>query len=124
MDQETLVKSGHALLRHLDDTPAAPRLAMWVSFSDTEEWRLWIVPPNSLQDKREFYKIVASTINQFKAEMPDMHVSSVQYMNDNKPLVKAMGDAYHVPGLTSERLSGNTVNGIYIPDGVLLRSNL
>ncbi|MGV3551269.1 hypothetical protein [Rhizobium sp.] len=124
MDQDTLVKSGHALVRHLDDTPAAPRLAMWVSFSDREEWRLWIVPSDAMRDKREFYEIVTSTILKFKDEMPAIDFSNVQYMNDNKPLVKAMGSSYHVPGLTNEKLSGNTVNGIYIPDGVLLRSNL
>lgn len=124
MDQDSLVTSGHALVRHLDETPAAPRLAMWVSFSDDAEWRLWIVPPDSLRDRREFYRIVTNTILQFKDEMPAIDFSSVQYMNDNKPLVRAVRDAYHAPGLTREKLSGNTVNGIYIPDGVLLRSNL
>ena len=124
MDQESLVKSGQALVRHLDETPAAPRLAMWVNFSDTGSWRLWIAPPNSFQDKREFYKIVANTISRFKAEMPDVDVSSVEYVNDNRPVVKGMRNFIHAPGITSAKLSGNTVNGVYIPDGILLRSNL
>lgn len=124
MDQDALVKSGQALVRHLDETAAAPRLAMWVSFSDTGNWRLWIVPANSLDDKREFYRIVANTISRFKTEMPDLDVSSVEYVNDNRPVVSGMRKFIHAPGIISAKLSGNTVNGVYIPDGVLIRSNL
>lgn len=124
MDQEALVKGGQALVRHLDDTPIAPRLAMWVNFSDTGNWRLWIVPADAVQDKREFYRIVATTISKFKPEMPNLDVGSVEYVNDNRPVVKGMSQFIHAPGIVNATLSGNTVNGVYIPDGVLIRSNL
>lgn len=124
MDQDALVRSGQALVRHLDETEAAPRLAMWVNFSDAGSWRLWIVPANGLEDKREFYKIVANTISRFKPEMPDVDVSSVEYVNDNRPVIRGMREFLHAPGIVNAKLGGNTVNGVYIPDGVLIRSNL
>jgi hypothetical protein len=45
MDQNTLVSSGHALVSELDKAGFRPRLAMWVHNTDTDTWKLWIVPP-------------------------------------------------------------------------------
>lgn len=56
--------------------------------------------------------------------MPNLDVGSVEYVNDNRPVVEGMKNFIHAPGIVNATLSGNTVNGVYIPDGVLLRSNL
>ncbi|MBB1250775.1 hypothetical protein [Rhizobium sp. G21] len=124
MDQNLLVKSGQSLVRRLDETSASPRFAMWVKFSDGNSWRLWMVPGHDMKDKREFYRVVSSTINSYQDEMPGIDVGSVEFVSADKPLVKDMAKFIHAPGIINANLSGNTVNGIYVPEGVLLRSNL
>jgi hypothetical protein len=97
---------------------------MWVNFSDTGRWRLWIVPKVGYGDKREFYRIVAATLNRYPQETEGLDVGSVEMVKDDKPLVKGMRNFIHAPGIVAARLGGNTVNGVYLPEGVLLRSNL
>jgi hypothetical protein len=124
MDQEALVKGGQALIRYLDQTQVAPRLAMWVNFSDTGRWRLWIVPKSGFLDKREFYRIVATVLSAHPEETQGLDVSSVEMVGDDRPVVKGMRNFIRAPGIIAARMGGNTVNGVYVPDGVLLRSNL
>ena len=62
MDKDLLVSSGTALVRVLDDNGLKPRAAMWVYNSDTDIWRLWIVPEKGVSDKAEFYRRLARII--------------------------------------------------------------
>jgi hypothetical protein len=124
MDQNLLVTSGQALVRRLDDTPASPRFAMWVNFSDGNRWRLWLVPSKAVKDKLEFYKMVANTIHAHEGEMPGLDVGNVEFVPDDRPLVKDIAKLIREPGLARTDMSGSAVNGTFVPEGVLLRSNL
>ena len=97
---------------------------MWVNFSDTGSWRLWIVPRMGFADKREFYRIVATILSAYPEETQGLDVSSVEIVGEDRPVVRGMRNFIRAPGIIAARMSGNTVNGVYVPDGVLLRSNL
>jgi hypothetical protein len=63
------VNSGHTLVRALDDAGLSPRLAMWVHSTDTDTWKLWVVPPEGVNDKQEFYRRIAEIITKHRADL-------------------------------------------------------
>lgn len=124
MDQGTMVKNGQDLVRYLDDTPATPRFAMWVNFSDTDSWKLWIVPAKAMNDKREFYHTVADTISRHRGELGGLDVGMIEFTKETKPVVQSMAKFISMPAIGAANVSGNTFDGIFLPDGVLIRSNI
>ncbi len=44
MDQTLLVKAGCRILDSLSSKGALPRAALWVRATDTDIWKLWILP--------------------------------------------------------------------------------
>ena len=124
MDQGTMVRNGQDLVRYLDKTRANPRFAMWVNFSDADSWKLWIVPAKEMSDKREFYHTVADTISKHRGELGSMDVGMVEFTKDTKPVVQSMAKFIHMPVIGAANVSGNTFDGVFLPDGVLIRSNM
>ncbi len=123
MDQTILVSSAQKLIALLDDTPAKPRLAMWISFSDTNTQKLLIVPAKGMDDKREFYRIVAETISQHQQDMPELNVGMTEYASDKHPIAKGMDGFMAVTGIAAVHLGNNVFNGYFLPEGILIRSD-
>jgi hypothetical protein len=124
MDRELLVVSGQKLVRLLDKTELAPIFAMWVANSERESWKLWIVPPAGQQDKKLFYGTVSRLISGNIADLNGLEISDVELMDSKNPAVSAISSAIHVPDLGASRFGNNYFNGFYMPDGIILRSNL
>ena len=124
MDQETLVKQGKALVVALDRVGFIPRIAMWVHSTDTDTWKLWIVPPKGFSDKREFYRRVAEIISSNRIELGGLDVSDTEMVQDSHPAMKGISRFIRVPDLAAVSFSGNRFNHFYLPDGIILRSNL
>ena len=121
MDTNTLVKEGQCLVRHLDEGKVKPRGAVWVYSSDTELWRLWIVPSAQVTDKHEFYRLVSETISKYRAEMPTLDVGSVELKAADHPVVQGLGKFLRMEGIGAATFSNNRFNGFFLPDGVVLR---
>ena len=124
MDQNIVVKSGHALIRAMDSANFSPRIAMWVHNSETNTWKLWIVPPVSLTDKREFYRKLADIISKNRAELAGIDVSDTEMVLDSHPAMYGLGRSIRAPGLAIISFAGNRFDGFYLPDGIILRSAL
>lgn len=122
MDQSLLVSSGHTVVKALDAAGLAPQIAMWVRGSDTDTWKLWIVPPDTVKDKREFYRRLAELITEHRKELGDFAVSDVEMASMSHPAMQGIAAFIRVEGLGSARFSGNRFNGFYLPDGIILRS--
>lgn len=121
MDKDVLVKEGQALVRYLDESKIKPRGAMWVYSSDTDTWRLWIVPSSTMTDKTEFYRLVSEAISQHRNELPGLDVSSVELKNADHPAIVGLGKFLRMDGLGAAHFSNNRFNGFFLPDGVVLR---
>lgn len=124
MDQEILVKSGHALVKAMDSAGIPPRIAMWVHSTDTDSWKLWIVPPPSLTDKREFYRRIAELISKNQTELAGIEVSATELVDSSHPAMRGIGVFIRAPGLVTVQFLGNRFGSYYLPDGIILRSNL
>ncbi len=121
MDKTALVAEGQTLVRRLDESKARPRGAIWVYSSDTDTWKLWIIPAVALIDKAEFYRLVSEAISAHRDEMPTLDVSSVEMKAANHPAVRGLGLVVRMEGLGSANFSNNLFNGFFLPDGVVLR---
>lgn len=124
MDQEILVTSGHALVKALDNDGLSPRIAMWVHNVDTDTWKLWIVPPKDMNDKREFYRRISEVISRNYDSIGGIDASNAEMIADNHPAMKGLSGFIKCKGLGSICFTGNRFNGFYLPDGIILRSDL
>jgi hypothetical protein len=122
MDQAVLVSSGHALLRAMDEAGLTPRLAMWVHSTDTDTWKLWVVPSEKMKDKFEFYRKLSELISKNRSVLGDLSASDVEYASDQHPAMKGISQIFYAPGLAAAHFAGNRFNGYYLPDGIILRS--
>ena len=124
MDQNTLVTSGHALVSAMDATGFAPRLAMWVHNTDTDTWKLWLVPPTGKDDKADFYRHIVQIVTKDRENFGNIDASDTQMVLDTHPAVQGLRSFMRMPGLGSAYFSGNRFNGYYLPDGIIMRANL
>ena len=53
-----------------------------------------------------------------------MDVSDTEMVQDSNPAMKGIGMFIRVPDLAAVSFSGNRFNDFYLPDGIILRSNL
>lgn len=121
MDTNILVTEGQKLVAYLDQSKLRPRGAVWVYSSDSDSWKLWIVPSSEVTDKREFYRLVAQAITRHRSELPSLDVGLVEFKDANHPIVQGLGRILHMEGIGAATFSNNRLNGLLLPDGVVLR---
>ncbi|WP_366555620.1 hypothetical protein [Aquibaculum sediminis] len=124
MDQEILVKAGHDIIEYLEDGGFRPRAAMWVHNTDTDTWRLWVVPPERFTDKNEFYRRVSEIVTKHREALHGIDASDTEMVLDTHPAIKPLSRMFRVDGKSSVFVSDNMVNGFYIPDGIILLMRL
>lgn len=124
MDQNALVADGHALLRALDHSGLRTKLAMWVHDTDADSWKLWLVPQDRLTDRISFYRDVSEQIAKHRSEMLGMESSDTKFVSDDHPAIIGLRSYVRAPGLEAIRFPGNLFNGYYLPEGIILRSDL
>lgn len=124
MDQGTLVKSGHILVHALDEAGTAPRAAMWVHNTDTDTWKLWVVPHTSVKDEREFYRKVVDVVAKHRNDLGGIDAADTQMVDVTHPAIVGLRGIIKMPGLGSAIFSNNRFNGFYLPDGIILRMNV
>lgn len=123
MDQDALVNAAKVLIDGLDQQEIKVRAAMWVHRSENDSWRLWIVVPEKIE-KKPFYQAVASLQSSIEEKFPDFTLSDVEMRSDTDPVIKALAVMIRAEGFATVHLSRNMVNGVYTPDGILLRMAL
>ena len=125
MDTEALVTHAHQLADLLDREGILPGMMMWFRDSDTENWRLWIVPHKTVKDERDFYRRLSNTISSNRHLLSSLHASDIDMIDEHHPAIGAIrGMAAMLfggrRGKCSIKLSQNLFNGLFIPDGVLV----
>jgi hypothetical protein len=124
MDQNTLVSSGHVLVKAMDAAGFSPRLAMWVHSDDPDSWKLWLVPPAGKLDKADFYRHVVQVVSGHRQELGDIDAADTVMVPDTHPAVRGLRGFIRLQGLGNSHFSGNRFNGFYLPEGIVLRSDL
>jgi hypothetical protein len=118
-----LVSSGSRLVQILDATSAQPEFAMWVLNSESEAWKLWIVPKNEKLDYRDFYGVVSRSMTLNSQALFGLDISSVELVDRKNPAVKSLSRSFQIPN-GNVHLSNSSFNGFYLPEGIILRSDI
>jgi hypothetical protein len=124
VDQNLLVSSGHALLDLLEKKGVKSRAAMWVHNTDSDSWKLWIVPDKNVKDKLEFYRKVAEAISENRDDVPGIDASDTEMVADTHPAITSLSKFISAPGKHSIHLSNNKLKDFYLADGIVLRLSL
>lgn len=124
MDKEVLVSSGKALIEAMDEEGMPPRLAMWVHNTDLDTWKFWVVPPKGSDDKREFYRRLSAIVSKKRQSLAGIDASDTEYVSEDHPAARGLKTFIRMEGVGAARFSGNTFNGFYLPDGIIMRSAL
>ncbi len=124
MDQTALVTAGHKLVDAMARHGLPPRAAMWVHNTDTDTWRLWIVPPAGMTDKRDFYRQAAVLISEETDAFSGLDVSDIEMVSSEHPALKGLSREFRVKGRRDIHISSTNLNGFYLPDGIILEMNL
>jgi hypothetical protein len=124
MDQEILVSGGHALVKAMDESGLTPRLAMWVHNSDMDTWKLWLVPPQGLTDKQLFYRKLSEIVSSNREHLSGLDSSDTEMISEEHPAAKGLRRFIRAPGFSNIVFKGNMFNGFYLPDGIIIRSDL
>ncbi|MEL7701119.1 MULTISPECIES: hypothetical protein [Citromicrobium] len=121
MDTSALVKEGQLIVRLMDDAGYPPKGAMLVHNPEIDSWRLWLVPPDNLRDKLKFYGKTSSLIVDNQADFSLLDAGDIDLRFPDHPAIQGLGDFIHMDQLGAAHFSGNTFNGFYLPDGIVLR---
>ncbi len=123
MDTSTLVSGGQELVRAMDAAGFSPQLAMWVH-TDTDTWKLWLVPPAGKQDKSDFYRRMVQIISKNREKFGGIDASDTTMVLEDHPAMQGLGRMIKLKGLGSANFQGNLFNGYYLPDGIIIRSDI
>lgn len=123
MDQTFLVTKGRRLVELLDQTSTKPQAAMWVHYPDSDMWKLWIVPDRSVQDKKEFYRIVAETITNHDS-LGGLDASFTEFVREDHPAIRGMQKVLRAAGVNDIHFTGNMLDGYYLPDSIVIRMDI
>ena len=124
MDKRILVADGHALLRLLDKTAAAPRGAMWVNNPDAGRWELWVLPAQGV-DLRAFTRLVTDALLDHSDQFIEMHRGVapmiVWMITDDHLVVPVLNDLYRLEGFGDHFLGTRKLGRWVVEDAILLR---
>lgn len=126
MDQEALVTpaiaAGKELLSFLDSEQFEITSALWLLISETQEWRLILASPKVDEvGPRQAFKMLAAKVQQKREIGISLGVISLVSPSDRTvSLFRLMIGTG--PGINEIRMTNNSINGVFIEDAVLYRS--
>lgn len=122
---DSMLKAGAKLVERLDATESQIKSAFWFYFSEDKAWKLIIASPlvDSL-GPREYYKKVIDANSQASDEEEVISLNDIGVINPGNRIVQLLKLAISTgAGVSGVRFSRNTINGHFIEDSYIYRSN-
>jgi hypothetical protein len=122
---DSMIKAGAKLIERLDANNSEVKSAFWLYFSEEKIWKLIVASP--LVDKegpRKDYKRIVNANTMASTDEEIVSLNDIGVTNTNHQIVQllkimiATGDS-----ISSIRFSRNTINGVFIEDTYIYRSN-
>ncbi|MES2676263.1 MAG: hypothetical protein V4660_18640 [Pseudomonadota bacterium] len=123
---DSMMKAGAKLVERLDAEQAEVKSAFWLYFSEDKTWKLIIASPlvDSL-GPREYYKKVVGANSAASEEEEVISLNNIGVTNTVSQIVQLLKFAIGTGGgISGIRFSRNTINGHFIEDSYIYRSNL
>ena len=122
---DSMMKAGAELVSRLDKNTADVKSAFWFFLSEEQVWKFIIASPQvDSFGPREYYKKI-NEANLLAKESEDViSLNDIGVSNTKNQIVQilkiAIGTGNEITGI---RFSRNTINGIFIEDTYIYRSN-
>ena len=122
-----MINAGKYLLEQLDSSTSEIKSFFWFFFPEEKTWKLIIASPIVKNEgPRSFYKRI-NDINR-KAEEKDQETISLNniiVVTPENEIVKLLSFLIKTNNnISGIRCTGNTINGVYIEDSYIYRSNI
>ncbi|HLA84359.1 MAG TPA: hypothetical protein VJL29_06170 [Thermoguttaceae bacterium] len=128
MDTKVLVdvdiSQGERLLHALDEAGIVIRSALWFYLEESAEWRLILATPLvNVHGPKKAYEKVQEVLKSLEAkgEPLDIHLWQISLVSPEDTLVKHLRGAVKAEGISRVRVSGSSVNGLYVDDALVYR---
>jgi hypothetical protein len=120
------IAAAKALVQQLETDGITPSHVLWYFFENTDDWKLLLAGKyfDSLLPKQEASAYLAVVKAHIKLSDVELPLSAIQLVKTDDPIVKAAellmktGDA-----LTVARFGNTLINGIFIKEMFIMRSN-
>lgn len=119
-----MTEAGKYLLEQLDLKKSKIKSFFWLFFPEEKTWKLMVASP-IVEDEgpRNFYKRIVDINREAKEEI--ISPNNIIVANLNNKIVNLLGFLIGTDdGIHDIRCSGNTINGTYIEDAYIYRSNI
>jgi hypothetical protein len=122
---DSMMKAGAKLIERLDASSSDIKSAFWLYFSDDKIWKLIIASPLvDTAGPREYYKKIVNANAQAEAEEEVVSLNDIGVMNTSNQIVQLLRFAISTgDSISGIRYSRNTINGFFIEDSYIYRSN-
>ena len=123
---DSMIKAGAKLIERLDAKNSEVKSAFWLYFSEEKTWKLLVASPLvDSEGPRNYYKriVKANTVASIEEEI--LSLNDVGVINAKIQIVQLLkkfmiGTGDSISGI---RFSKNTINGVFIDDAYIYRSN-
>jgi len=122
---DSMMRAGAKLVERLDAEKSELKSAFWLYFSEDKAWKLIIASPlvDSL-GPREYYKKVVTANSTASEEEEVISLNDIGVTNTANQIVQLLKFAIGTDdGIAGIRFSKNTINGHFIEDSYIYRSN-
>lgn len=122
---DLMMSAGAELVTRLDENNADVRSAFWFYLSEDQVWKLIIASPQvDIAGPRAYYKKI-NDANLLAEETENViSLNDIGVSSTTNPIVQILKFAISTgDGISSIRFSRNTINGIFIEDTYIYRSN-
>jgi hypothetical protein len=123
---DSMMKAGARLIERLDADQSEIKSAFWLYSPDDRAWTLIIASPlvDALGPREYYKKIVAANGNALDEE-EIVSLNHISVINIENQIVQVLKSAISTgSGISGIRFSRNTINGCFIEDLYIYRSNL
>jgi hypothetical protein len=74
-----------------------------------------------MREKREFYRVISTLISSHRDELHGLESSEVELVDERHPAIQGLSVMLQMGGVGSAHLSGNRLNGYFLPEGIVIR---
>ncbi len=122
---DSMIKAGSKLIERLDLENSQVKSAFWLYISDEKIWKLIIASPLvASEGPRKFYKRIVAANESAKKNEDIISLNDIGVTNTNNQMVQILKIAIGTgDGISGIRFSRNTINGVFIEDSYIYRSN-
>jgi len=123
---DSMIQSGMKLIERLDAINANIKSSFWFYVSEEKIWKLIIASPLvDTEGPREYYKKIVE-VNLLAEEIEEtISLHDISVTNTSNQIVQLLKSAINTgKEIAGIRFSKNTINGMFIEDTYIYRSNL